>query len=39
MDLRLRHGDRPTRDGGPERRLELAEGGLPLDDSAQIVLI
>jgi hypothetical protein len=39
MRLRLRDRDRPAGDGGPQHRLELAEAGLPLDDSAQVVLV
>jgi hypothetical protein len=39
MRLRLRDGDNTTGDGGPQGWLELAEGDLPLHDSAQVVLI
>jgi Glycosyl hydrolase family 65, N-terminal domain len=39
MRFRLRDGDRPASDGGPQDRLELAEGDLPLHDAAQVVLI
>src|SRR6266536_5322861 len=39
MRLRLRDGDRPAGDGGPQGWLELAEVDLPLYDSAHVVLI
>jgi hypothetical protein len=39
MRLRLRNADRPARDGDAQDGLELAEGGLPLHHSAQVVLI
>ena len=39
MRLRLRDGDRPASDGRSQGWLELAEGNLPLRDSAQVVLI
>jgi hypothetical protein len=39
MRLGLRDDDRTTGNGCPEDRLELPEGGLPFDHSAQVVLI